>query len=321
MAARIRIGTSGWSYPSRAGTWNGVFYPKPRPRGFDELRYYSEHFDTVEVNATFYGQPRAAITQQWAARTPESFDFALKLYQKFTHPKMFKARELERAPGQGGALLDWLTTVTPSDIEDFKRGVEPLAAAGKLGALLAQFPPSFRQGARELEYLDSLLRAFAGYPTAVELRHRSWSDHFVETIGLLNGHRAALTQIDEPKFRTSIHQNQLPNITGFYYVRLHGRNAEKWWHHAHKDERYDYLYSADELRPIAETLQAVTHLVKREARAYMNNHFSAKAVANANVLKAMVGQPIEGEYREELVDRYEEFAGVLEQRRTRDPRN
>jgi uncharacterized protein YecE (DUF72 family) len=80
----LRIGTSGWSYPSGAGTWNGVFYPATRSkragtRGFDELRFYAEHFDTVEVNSTFYGQPRAEVTRGWAARTPPGFEFSLKL--------------------------------------------------------------------------------------------------------------------------------------------------------------------------------------------------------------------------------------------------
>src|SRR4029434_8971389 len=78
----IRIGTSGWSYPSGKGTWNGVFYPKPRKKGFDELAFYAEHFDTVEVNSTFYGQPREEVTRGWAERTPRGFEFSVKLYQQ-----------------------------------------------------------------------------------------------------------------------------------------------------------------------------------------------------------------------------------------------
>jgi uncharacterized protein YecE (DUF72 family) len=292
IASVIRIGTSGWSYPSGPGTWNGTFYPKPRPKGFDELTYYATHFDTVEVNTTFYGQPRAEITRGWTARTPSHFDFALKLYQKFTHPSMFKARELEKAPGSEGRLLDALTAVTRSDLDEFKNGIEPIASAGKLGALLAQFPSSFKFDPQAVDYLDALLRAFADYPMSVELRHRSWSDHIADTIGLLNAHRAAFVQIDEPKFRTSIQQNQLPNITGFYYMRLHGRNAATWWRHAHRDERYDYLYSPQELSTFADVLTAVAPLVKRDPRAYLNNHFAAKAVVNAKMLKALVGQPV-----------------------------
>jgi uncharacterized protein YecE (DUF72 family) len=92
--SNLRIGTAGWNYPSGRGTWNGVFYPprRGRPKRFDELSFYAQHFDTVEVNSTFYGQPRAAVTSGWASRTPPGFEFAVKLYQKFTHPRMFKER-------------------------------------------------------------------------------------------------------------------------------------------------------------------------------------------------------------------------------------
>ncbi len=84
----VQVGTSGWSYPQGRGTWNGVFYPARRPRRFDELAYYAERFDTVEVNATFYRMPSAAMSESWLSRTPSSFTFAVKLYQKFTHPDM-----------------------------------------------------------------------------------------------------------------------------------------------------------------------------------------------------------------------------------------
>jgi uncharacterized protein YecE (DUF72 family) len=107
--------------------------------------------------------------------------------------------------------------------------------------LLAQFPPSFKQTAESQEYLDALLERFRDYPVAVELRHRSWSDDFNATLSLLNSHNAALTQIDEPKFKLSIRQNQLPNITGFYYMRLHGRNAAQWWKHDKSEDRYNPL--------------------------------------------------------------------------------
>src|SRR5215208_5409233 len=167
----VRIGTSGWNYPTGKGTWNGVFYPATRSKkagtaGFDELRFYAEHFDTVEVNSTFYGQPRAEVTAGWAERTPAGFEFSLKLYQKFTHPKMFKEVALKSAPGSEGALLDLLAQVTQSDIDDFRAGIEPLADAGRLGTLLAQFPPSFKDAPATRDYLAQLLRAFREYPIA-----------------------------------------------------------------------------------------------------------------------------------------------------------
>jgi uncharacterized protein YecE (DUF72 family) len=313
--SRVRIGTSGWSYPSGKGKWNGVFYPATRSKRagtdtFDELGYYAEHFDTVEVNSTFYGQPRAEVTHGWAARTPSDFEFSLKLYQKFTHPKMFREAALKSAPGSEGPLLDLLAQVTQSDIDDFRAGIDPLVSAGKLGALLAQFPPSFKDTPASRAYLAQLLRAFGDYPVAVELRHRSWSDGFGDTLSLLNSFNAAWAQIDEPKFRFSIRQNRLPNVKGFYYMRLHGRNVAEWWHHEHRDDRYNYLYSADELKEFAEDAGAARALVKK-AYLYTNNHFSAKSVVNAVMLKAQLGEPIEGEYPPELVERYPEIRDLV----------
>ena len=312
---RVRLGTSGWSYPSGPGTWNGIFYPATRSKragthGFDELRFYAEHFDTVEVNTTFYGQPRADVTSAWAAKTPADFEFSLKMYQKFTHPKMFREAALKSAPGSEGALLDLLAQVTQSDIDDFRAGIDPIASAGKLGALLAQFPASFKDTPASRDYLSQLLRVFADYRVAVELRHSSWSDAFGETLTLLNACNAAWVQIDEPKFRFSIRQNYLPNVTGFYYMRLHGRNAAQWWRHEHRDDRYNYLYSGEELREFAETAGAAKELVKK-AYLYTNNHFSAKSVVNAVMLKAQLGQPIEGEYPPEIVERYPELQDLV----------
>jgi len=312
----IRVGTSGWHYPTGQGTWNGIFYPKGRgrPRGFDELAFYAEHFDTVEVNSTFYGQPRPHVSRQWADRTPAGFEFAIKLYQKFTHPAMFKeqlAGSLHDARDEGfDAALDALAQPTAADLDEFRKGIEPLAAAGKLGAVLAQFPPSFKNAPPSRDYLAGLLRSLDGYAVAVELRHRSWSDQVGDTLTLLNGFGAAWVQIDEPKFRFSIRQNYLPNVKGFYYMRLHGRNAAKWWTHEKAEDRYDYLYSDDELKEITETADAARHIV-RKLYLYTNNHFSAKSVANAVMIKKQLGEPIEGEYSDAFLERYPGLEGTV----------
>jgi uncharacterized protein YecE (DUF72 family) len=292
----VRIGTSGWNYPlSGYGPWTGVFYPFKQGQKlpgskakFDELGYYAEHFNTVEINSTFYRPPAVTTARSWAARTPTGFEFSLKLFQQFTHKR----------------------EVTVEDVDVFRRGIDPLAAAEKLGALLCQFPASFKRDDASVEYLTWLLERFASYRCAVELRHRSWSDQFGPTLKLLNEHHAAFVQIDEPKFRTSIRQNQLPNITSFYYLRAHGRNAKKWWHHEHKDERYDYLYSAPEIQEFAETLKAVRKIV-RKAYGYMNNHADAKSVANAIELKHLLRQPITGDYNPELIKRYPGLSALI----------
>jgi uncharacterized protein YecE (DUF72 family) len=311
----LRVGTSGWNYPSGRGTWNGVFYPpaRGRPRGFAELTFYAEHFNTVEVNTTFYGQPRADVSRGWAARTPPGFEFSVKLYQKFTHPRLFQERVaggLPDAARQDAALVHALAKPNQADLDEFRRGIDPLASAGKLGALLAQFPPSFKDSPESRQYLADLLGAFADYQVAVELRHRSWSDAIGDTLMLLNSFRAAWVQIDEPKFKFSIRQNYLPNVEGFYYMRLHGRNVEKWWRHGKSEDRYDYLYSAEELREFSDTADAARRLVKK-AYLYTNNHFSAKSVANAAMIKQQLGEPLDGEYPEAFLARYPELAGAV----------
>jgi uncharacterized protein YecE (DUF72 family) len=310
----LRIGTSGWNYPSGRGKWTGIFYPgrKGRPKDFDELRYYAEHFDTVEVNTTFYGQPRPDVTRQWVDRTPAGFEFSVKLYQKFTHPRMFEEslrRSMHLSDGHDDAVTE-LARPNNADLDEFKRGIEPLAAQHKLGALLAQFPPSFKSGHAERDYLAVLLQALREYSVAVELRHRSWSDALSDTLQLLNAFGAAWTQIDEPKFRVSIRQNMLPNVKGFYYLRLHGRNAAQWWKHDKSEDRYNYLYSAGELREFSETADAARRLV-RKAYLYTNNHYSAKSVANAVMLKQQLGEPIEGEYPPEFVAAYPDLAEIV----------
>jgi len=300
----IRVGTSGWSYPSGKGTWNGIFYPTPSARGrgkgkFDELAFYAEHFDTVEINSTFYRVPSAATAKSWARRTPPGFEFSLKLYQKFTHPEMF-----EKATGADPWSLD------QKDVDEFRAALDPLASARKLGALLAQFPASFKNEPNSRGYLEWLLERFRGYMIAVELRHRSWSDDPVETLSMLEAFDAAWAQIDEPKFRLSIRQNLLPNVRTFYYLRLHGRNAAQWWKHDKSEDRYNYLYSAGELEPFSEAARTASRQV-RKAYLYANNHFSAKSVANAAILKHQLGQDLPGAYPEEFVEQYPDVKGLV----------
>ena len=188
--------------------------------------------------------------------------------------------------------------------------LDPLATAGKLGALLAQFPPSFKNDPASRDYLSWLLQAFADYRVAVELRHSSWSDAVGDTLGLLNPFAAAWVQIDEPKFRFSIKQNFLPNVQGIYYMRLHGRNARQWWSHEKAEDRYNYLYSAPEISEFVDTLDAARDIVEK-AYLYTNNHFSAKSVANAATIKKQLGEPLTGEYSAEFLSRYPEVTDAL----------
>jgi len=299
----LRIGTSGWNYPTGKGTWNGIFYPLPedRQRGFDELSFYAERFNTVEVNSTFYGQPRANATLGWAKRTPANFEFAVKLFQKFTHP----ALAIDPGP------------VTQADVDAFKGGIDPLAAAGKLGPLLIQFPASFQRSQEAADYIAWLMKAFAGYALAVELRHRSWSDA-PETAALLGQHHAAWVQIDEPKFSSSIRQDLTGGEADLYYLRLHGRNAAQWWDHAEAEDRYNYFYSPEELEPIAAKVRDILSTARmrpgeiaKKAYLFLNNHFSAQAVANATTLKKMLDEPVTARMPAEMVERFPDLAGIV----------
>jgi uncharacterized protein YecE (DUF72 family) len=310
----VHVGTSGWHYPGGRGTWNGVFYPTRRSKGFDELTYYAEHFDTVEVNSTFYRQPDPAHAAAWLQRTPPTFSFAVKLYQKFTHPDMYLERQ---------SAADW--DVTRGDLDAFRLGIEPLATAGRLLAVLLQFPASFHAGDDTRGYLTWLLEALREYSLAVELRHRSWSDDATNTRAMLDTHRAAWVFIDEPKFASSIRQDLhrpttklvealLPSqprpAAPICYMRLHGRNAAQWWDHGEAEDRYDYLYSPTELAPFSEAAREAS-ADGRKVVLYLNNHFSAKAVANASVLRHQLGQDVPGEYPREMVDRYPDLAGIV----------
>ncbi|HLI27772.1 MAG TPA: DUF72 domain-containing protein [Chloroflexota bacterium] len=285
----IYVGTAGWSYPQGAGKWDGVFYPADRR--VDRLAYYAERFDAVEINSTFYRPPEPAVTRAWARKTPPRFRFTAKLYQKFTHPKMY-------AEVTGSAA-----DLRASDFEQFKRGIAPLAEAGKLGALLAQFPPSFKADEEALTVLEDLLRQFREYPLAVELRHRSWSEE-PRAAALLHEYDATWCLIDEPKFRSSIGEVPLTGRLG--YLRFHGRNAAQWWK-GDRETRYDYLYSPAEQTKLAAEVRAVAQHAE-DTYVFYNNHYGAKAVANAVQLKAALGLPLGAPLEPTMLATYPELA-------------
>jgi uncharacterized protein YecE (DUF72 family) len=305
----IRVGTSGWSYPSGKGTWNGIFYPvggsaRTAGRGkFDELAYYAERFDTVEVNSTFYRVQPPQTALGWARRTPADFLFSIKLFQKFTHPELYLKKT---------GLDPW--DLGQKDIDEFRAMLDPIASADKLGVLLAQFPASFQDEPAAREYVEWLLETFRGYQMAVELRHKTWGDAAADIDAILARHGAGLVLIDEPRFATSIALDRAlvthADPSRPAYLRLHGRNAANWWAHDQSEDRYNYLYSREELVPFVETAVEAAK-TGRKVFVYMNNHFSAKAVVNAAILKADLGQAVPGEYQPAMIDRYPELAGIV----------
>ena len=269
----IYIGTSGWSYPKGEGTWKGHFYPRGEK---DELSYYSRYFRTVEINSSFYRPPNPVYVANWLRKTPSDFIFSAKLWQKFTHPGMFK-----EATGSDAII-------SSADIKLFKESIEPLQKSGRLGALLAQFPASFRNGEYNRQTLKAVINSFAGYRLAVELRHCSWSDD-PETEKLLVQGNAAWVQTDEPAFKSSI-ARRLPLTSDIAYFRFHGRNAENWWS-GDNETRYKYLYTDAEIEELAQEVAAAARQAKLTF-ALFNNHWQGYAPRNAIGMIKSLQQPV-----------------------------
>lgn len=300
---RLRVGTSGYSYPgSPPKGWYGLFYPETKGKRFDELGYYSSFFDAVEINSTFYRPAMRGMAEAWVKKTPPDFEFAIKAWQKFTHP-------MKLGEGAGEAQRRW-EGPTQADVEIFKESLGPLSDSGKLGVLLFQYPPGFHYTKENAEKLRWTLGAFREYPKAVELRHRSWSDKATETKTLLEQSGAAWTVIDEPKFASSIAQPFEP-VGEILYLRLHGRNRDKWWNHAEAWERYDYFYGPEEIRAFGDRIRALSqNSPKAKLYVFFNNHARGQAVADALLLKHELGRGTAADLPGNLVRAYPQLGKI-----------
>jgi uncharacterized protein YecE (DUF72 family) len=253
-AASIRVGTSGWSYPD----WEGRFYPPSQPRGFDELAYLARYFDCIEVDSSFYRPPQARFAEAWLRRTPPTFQFAFKLSQRFTHQR--------EAP--------W----APAEVDEFRRGIEPVCAAGRLGAVLVQFPWSFKADDEAVRHLDAIRHDFGDLPLVVEVRHISWTSprmfDYLKRAGL------GFCNIDQPASPSGVPPTALVT-SSVGYVRLHGRNSQAWFaKDAGRDARYDYLYREDELQEWITRIGEISRAAEKTF-VFANNHYRGQAPANA----------------------------------------
>jgi uncharacterized protein YecE (DUF72 family) len=262
MEQKMRIGPAGWSYDD----WKGLVYPAKAGSKFDQLAYIAGFFDTIELNSSFYRPPTAYMSKSWARRVAHNpdFKFTAKLYKAFTHER-------------GEA--------TEADDRAFRSGIDPLASAGKLGALLLQFPWSFKNTEADQEYLMGLIQRFKDYPLVVELRHASWNKPDIyqsfESLGV------GFCNIDQPLFSRSI-EPSARTTSKVGYVRLHGRNYENWFSESAKPaDRYDYLYSPEELQPWVENIKKVAANAQ-ETYVVTNNHFRGKGIVNALEIKAEI---------------------------------
>ena len=263
--ATIRAGVAGWDYPD----WRGIVYPKKKTKSFDELGYLARYFDTVEINSTFYRPAAPQAAAGWVKRVEHNpaFKFTAKLWKRFTHERAaaWTAKEIGLASG----------------------ALDVLADAGRLGAVLLQFPWSFKRDEASQEWLRDLLDAFGRYPLVLEVRHASWAS--ADLLGELTERAVGVVNVDQPLFANSI-KPAAHATSPVGYVRLHGRNYQDWFRpRASNRQRYDYLYSADELRPWVERIREMAARPGiRELYAVTNNHNLGKAPANAGMIMSML---------------------------------
>jgi uncharacterized protein YecE (DUF72 family) len=284
-ASILRVGPAGWSYPD----WAGYVYPSRRAKGFHEATYLAEFFDTIEINTSFYQPLGPDHAAQWIDRVAANprFVFTAKLWQRFTHDI--------RATTSG---------TSAADERAVRAGFDVLRAANRLGAVLLQFPFSFHRTAETVAHLSAVLKRFADYPLVVEVRHASWESP--ETLEMLHSRGVSFCNIDQPIIGRSLAPSaQTTSSVG--YVRLHGRRYDTWFSDdaaipAH--ERYNYLYSAEELAPWVTRVRKVTERA-RETFVVTNNHFQGKSVVNALQLisilkgsKVKVPEPLRRQYPE-----------------------
>jgi uncharacterized protein YecE (DUF72 family) len=255
----IRIGPAGWSYPD----WEGVVYPPGFPKS-SQLALLAGRTDAVEVNTSFYRIPSPALAEGWARKVEGNpgFRFTVKAWRGWTH---------DGEPADRGA-------------EAFGDALRPLQDAGRLGLVLFQFPWSFKDGPEARARLDALAARFAGLPCGAEVRHGSFHDPGF--LAFLRERAWAFANIDQPVIGDSLPPTG-ERTASAAYVRFHGRNYAKWFAHGEAWERYDYLYSPQELEPWAARIRALA----KEGDVYviLNNHYRGQALRNAADLGRLLG--------------------------------
>jgi uncharacterized protein YecE (DUF72 family) len=272
--ANIRIGVAGWSYKD----WEGIVYPPKAKRDRHPLQYIAEFLDMVEINTSFYGHIQPKLGKQWcqsASSVNPKFLFTAKLNQSFTHAPMAVVQPTSAA------------TLKPRDEDErlAKAGLDSIASEDRLGAMLMQFPISFKNTEENRAYLHSLIRKFQQYPLALEVRHSTWNNEAV--LAELAAEGVGFCNIDQPLLGRALAPTQhATSKTG--YIRLHGRNYDQWFEHEQAHERYNYLYTEARLEGWKDR---ITNLSAKTDLTFVvtNNHFEGKAAVNAVQLKRMLG--------------------------------
>jgi len=258
MSGRIYIGIAGWSYDD----WDGIVYTEP---GIDRLEFASRFVDVIEINSTFYRPPTERNSESWLRRTSArpDFFFTAKLHRDITH--------------QG--------KIEPATVRQFHTGFKPLLDEGKLRQLLVQFRYDFADSPQARGHLSAIVECFSDtFSLVVEVRHKSWQ--MPDALDFLRGLGVAVCNLDYPTTYNSFNMKFCTVGTKGYF-RLHGRNAEKWFSKAGRDETYDYYYDEAELAGLKARIDRLAGAFE-SLTVIANNHYRGAELANALELKALL---------------------------------
>jgi len=258
---KLSIGTSGYSYED----WKGVFYPQKISKS-KMLEFYTQHFKSVEINATYYTIPNYSVFERLAQKTPADFEFIVKVNKETTHVR----KENEKAISQ---LLECL---------------QPLIESNKFRGLLAQFPYSFKNNEMNRKHLIQTKEFIGDYPLFVEFRNYTWNNKSL--LPFLKGHDIGYVNVDEPDLQGLLPMQDFVT-SKFGYIRFHGRNEKDWWQGTNLT-RYDYEYTPDELK---EWLTNISNVIKKTYKTYIffNNHPTGKAIKNAKQMLDILNTELE----------------------------
>jgi uncharacterized protein YecE (DUF72 family) len=254
--SNILLGTSGYSYAD----WMVNFYPE----GLDktkQLEFYSKHFNTVEINFTYYAIPNPRIFDNMATRVPQDFIFAVKAHRSMTHTR----------------------DCSKDDYCSYVEALDPLIESGKMGPLLMQFPWGFKFSTSNMDYLKSLRDHFGDLDLCVEFRHSSWLRD--EVFEFMKNQNLGYCNVDQPALKTLLPPTEI-NTSDTGYFRFHGRNYANWWKPKQTYMRYDYMYEQGELIEWLPRIKKVSSKTKKTF-IYFNNHYKAKAVRSAKLLQSL----------------------------------
>jgi uncharacterized protein YecE (DUF72 family) len=269
----IYLGTAGWSYKD----WEGIVFPAQIKKSRHPVEYMAGYFDMLEINTSFYGHIKPEWGKLWCRKARQAnpdFLFTAKLNRAFTHSPIAAIESTSSETIKAG--LD--------DERLAKAGLDSIADEDMLGALLIQFPISFKNTDRNRDYLDALIAKFRAYPLVVEVRHNSWTNE--GTLAYFAQEGVAFCNIDQPLLGKAVTPSaQVTSPIG--YVRLHGRNYEQWFDSDSRNDRYNYLYTRPELERWKERVEIISAKAPKTF-VVANNHFEGKAAVNALQLKSML---------------------------------